>query len=224
VTIPLRGFHPLYGTAAIVGALALTGFGLAVLLLTRGEERAARVVCRVAGKVPFLDADKVGVSLHRVSARLSELLADRPLLARAVLWAALNWLLDAASLWVFVAAFGHHVGPDGLLVAYGLAYVLAAIPITPGGLGVVEATLTTMLVAFGTPRGIALLGVVTYRLVNFWLPIPLGGLAYVSLRVDRMVDARAELRQETMQAIEEAPDARQWADEHGIHVPSRRRT
>ncbi|MEN3273138.1 MAG: putative heme transporter, partial [Actinomycetota bacterium] len=145
VTIPLRGFHPLYGTAAIVGALALAGVGAAVLLLTRGEDRAARVVCRVARRIPMVDERALSDVLHRVSERLSGLLADRPLLARAATWAALNWLLDAASLWVFLTAFGHHMGPDGLLVAYGLAYVLAAIPLTPGGLGVVEAVLTTML-------------------------------------------------------------------------------
>lgn len=219
VTIPLRGFHPLYGTAAILGALALGGVGAAVLLLTRGEDRAARVVCRVAGHVPFLDGEAISAALRRVSARLAGLLGDRPLLFRAAGWAALNWLFDMASLWVFLAAFGHRVGPDGLLVAYGLAYVLAAIPVTPGGLGVVEAVLTTMLVAFGTPRGVALLGVVTYRLLNFWLPIPLGGLAYLSLRVDRMVDARAELREETIHAIEAAPKPREWAGEHGINVP-----
>ena len=94
------------------------------------------------------------------------------------------WLCDAGSLFVFVGAFGHWVNPDGLLVAYGVAYVVAAIPITPGGLGVVEVTLTSILVGFGTPRGIATLGVVAYRLINFWLPIPLGGLAYLSLQVN----------------------------------------
>jgi uncharacterized protein (TIRG00374 family) len=221
VTIPLRGFNPLYGTAAIVGALALAGVGAAVLLLTRGEDRAARVVCRVARRVPFVDENALSDVLHRVSERLSGLLADRPLLARAALWAALNWLLDAASLWVFLTAFGHRMGPDGLLVAYGLAYVLAAIPLTPGGLGVVEAVLTTMLVAFGSPRGIALLGVVGYRLVNFWLPIPLGGIAYASLRVERVAVARAELHKEALDAIEAAPNPREWAGERGINVPTR---
>lgn len=226
VTIPLRGFHPLYGTAAVLGALALAGVGGAVILLTRGEDRVATFVCRVANRVPFLEGDAISAALRRVSARLSALLGDRPLLVRAAGWAALNWLLDAASLWVFLAAFGHRVGPDGLLVAYGLAYVLAAIPVTPGGLGVVEAVLTTMLVAFGAPRGIALLGVVTYRFVNFWLPIPLGGIAYLSLRVDSLVGARAEvdaLKDEAMQAMQDSPDPRVWAGERGITVPRRTR-
>lgn len=185
VTIPLRGFHPLYGTAAVLGVILLGGFAAAVLLLTKGEDRAAKLMCRLAGPVPFLEPDKVDALMRRISSRLQTLLADRPLLLRAAGWAALNWLLDAASLWVFLAAFGYQIGPDGLLVAYGLAYVVAAIPVTPGGLGVVEAVLTSMLVAFGATRGIAVLGVVSYRLVNFWLPIPLGAAAYVSLRMGR---------------------------------------
>jgi hypothetical protein len=55
---------------------------------------------------------------------------------------------------------------------------------------VVEAVLTSTLIGFGTPKGVAILGVISYRLVNFWLPIPLGGAAYVSLRVDKSVDRR----------------------------------
>jgi hypothetical protein len=227
VTIPLRGFNPLYATAAILGALLLAAFGAVILLLTRGEERAARLVARLAGRLPFLDGERLTVLLHNVSARVETLLEDRPLLLRAAGWAALNWLLDAASLWVFLAAFGYRIGPDGLLVSFGLAYVLAAIPVTPGGLGVVEAVLSTMLVAFGAPSGIALLGVVSYRLVNFWLPIPLGGIAYLSLRVERLRerDSNVErLRQEAAQAISEARPPSEWADEHGITVPGRRRT
>jgi uncharacterized protein (TIRG00374 family) len=209
VSIPLRGFNPLYLTAAGLGALLLGGLAIAVLMLTRGEERAARVICSAAEHIPFVNGDAVSRTLSRVATRLRELAADRRLLARSTGWASLNWLLDAASLWVFLAAFGHRIGPDGLLVAYGLANVLAAIPVTPGGLGVVEAVLTSMLVAFGAPRGEAILGVISYRLVNFWLPIPLGGLAYVSLRVDRVMSRRAraaELRDAAEEALEIALD------------------
>ena len=72
--------------------------------------------------------------------------------------------------------------PIDLLVAYGLANILAVIPITPAGLGVVEGVLIPTLVGFHVPKTIAILGVIGYRLVNFWLPIPVGGVAYLSLR------------------------------------------
>lgn len=224
ISIPLRGFDPLYGTAAFVGVLLIGGFAGLVLLLTKGEARAARILSAIARRLPFIDESAVSGIVHTLADRLRELAADRRLLVRAVGWAAANWLLDAASLWVFITAFGHHVGPDALLVAYGLAFVLAAIPITPGGLGVVETVLTSALVGFGTPRGIAILGVVSYRLANFWLPIPAGLVAYLSLRLDkstsgeRPAHALEQLAEESEQAAERAP---QWAARHGIEIRGR---
>lgn len=222
VSIPRYGFNPLYGTAAVVGALLIGTFAVVVVSLTRGEDRLAGVVCRVADRIPMLDGNGVSAVLRRVAERLRVLGADRRLLARAALWASANWLLDAASLWVFVAAFGHRVDLDGLVVAFGLANVLAAIPVTPGGLGVVEAVLTSALVGFGTPRGAAVLGVVTYRLVNFWLPIPIGGLSYLSLKVGP-TSTREErgdaLRRAAEESIADAHDPREWARERGIKLP-----
>ncbi len=112
-----------------------------------------------------------------------QLSTDRRQLAKAFFFASANWLFDAASLFVFLGAFGRWVNPVALLVAYGVANIAAAIPFTPGGLGVLELTLIGILVGFGPPRAIVILGVVAWRLVNFWLPIPVGGISYLSLRV-----------------------------------------
>ncbi len=183
VSIPARGFNPIYGTAALIGAVLIAAVASSVVLLTRGEHRAARLLCSAATHLPFLDPGRVEQAVHRVAARLRTLAGDRTVMTRAVGWATANWVADAAALWVSLAAFGYRVGPDGLLVAYGLANVTAAIPVTPGGLGVMEAVLTTSLVGFGAPRGVAILGVVTWRLANFWLPIPAGAGAYLSLRL-----------------------------------------
>ena len=206
VSIPSRGFDPLYGTAALLGALLLGAVGGAVVLLTKGEERVAALVCGAADHLPFLHGPDVAAVLGRVATRLRELAADPGLLARATGWATLNWLLDAAALWVFLAAFGYHARLDGLVISYGLANVVAALPITPGGLGVVEGMLTATLVGFGSPRDLALLGVVAYRLVNFWLPIPLGAVSYLSLRVAGG-DRRAS-REVLREAAEEAEQLR----------------
>jgi uncharacterized protein (TIRG00374 family) len=227
ISIPLRGFNPLYGFAALVGVLLGAAVAALVLLFTRGEERAARIVRRLASRVPFLDEDVVTAGVQRLATRLRELARDRLLLARAVGWAAAFWLLDASSLWVFVAAFGHLMSPYGLLVAYGLANVLAFLPITPGGLGIVEGVLVPTLVGFGSPRGVALLGVITYRLVNFWLPIPVGALSYLSLRVEPGASRRrrAEELEELAEAAErDAEDRRHWAVRHGLRSPHSRST
>jgi hypothetical protein len=183
VSLFLRGYNPLYAVAAGAGILLMTTFAVVVVLLTRGHHRAVDMVRKLASGVPFLDADHLVDAFTRFAERLRTFAAQRQVLRRAIGWAAANWLLDAASLWVCLAAFHTLLSPVYLLVAYGLANILAVIPITPGGLGVVEGVLVPSLVGFGVPnKSIALLAVLIYRFFNFWLPIPVGGLSYLSLR------------------------------------------
>jgi hypothetical protein len=152
------GYNPLYLTAALVGVVLIGGFSALVVLLMRGEQGAARVMRTVARRVPILDEESVHQLVLRLAARLQMLVADRDRLRRGVLWDVSFWLCTAAALWVFLGAFGHWERIDGLIVAFGLAYVLAAIPITPAGLGVVEATMIPLLTFFGCDRGIATWG------------------------------------------------------------------
>jgi uncharacterized protein (TIRG00374 family) len=207
--IPLTGFNPIYLTAALVGAVLLALFGLTVYALTHGEDASVRMACRVARYVPKLSPEKLAQIVQRIADRVRALTSHPGALRTAIGWSTAHWLLDAASLWIFVAAFGHLVRPDELFIAYGLAFVLAAIPITPGGLGVVEVTLATALVSFGTPAGVAGLAVATYRLVSYWLPIPLGAASYLSLRFwTHPAAARAEMQKAVDHARREAERAR----------------
>jgi uncharacterized protein (TIRG00374 family) len=189
-----------------VGVILLGFFGTLFYLLTRGQDHASRLVRRIARRIRFLDADRTTALVEHLAQRFRMLLENRKLTRRAIGWAAANWLLDAASLWVFVAAFSHFISPVELLMAYGLAYILGAIPITPGGLGVVEFVLVSMIAGFGPTAGQALSAVLAYRAVNFWLPIPFGGLAYGSLELQRRpryrkfrvyLHRRRDLRRET---------------------------
>jgi uncharacterized protein (TIRG00374 family) len=182
VSIPLRGVNPLYVSAALAGLAIMAIVALLVIGLQHGQGRADMFLRWVAHKLRF-DGDRAAAALRQIGTRLEDLLADRQLLKRVVLWASLNWLLDAASLWVFLWAFDGTLDVDALLVAFGLANVAAVIPITPGGLGIVEGIYIPTIVGFGLTRQTATLGVATYRLAQFWFPILLGGLIYASLRV-----------------------------------------
>lgn len=182
ISIPTRGFDPLYGTAAAVGAVLLIAVALLVAGLLHGTEIVVRLVHRVVSVVPQADADAAADAIRNFATQLSVLATDRARLRAAVWWAAANWLLDAAALWVMVTAFGHRPGVDGLMVAYGLANVMAVLPFTPGGLGIVEAVLIPTLVGFGTPSAVAAVAVIVYRLINFWLPIPIGAASYVAVQ------------------------------------------
>ena len=89
-----------------------------------------------------------------------------------------RWVFDYATLLAALAAIGSHPRPSLVLLAFCGAQVLAQIPVTPGGLGFVEAGLTAMLTLAGVSAGNAVLATFAYRLVSYWLPLPFGLVAY----------------------------------------------
>ncbi|MGZ4211053.1 MAG: lysylphosphatidylglycerol synthase transmembrane domain-containing protein [Actinomycetota bacterium] len=144
--------------------------------------RIVRGVARVLHKVIHkIDPDALATAAGELAAEARAALTGRRFLM-AVGLALANWLLDILVLYWFFLAVGHHQHFGALLVAYALANIAAAIPLTPAGLGFVEATLIAVSVAFGAPRHIAVVAVLGYRLVNFWLPLPVGLAAYIHSR------------------------------------------
>lgn len=202
VSIPTSGFHPIYATAAAVGAVLISVSASSVFAILRHRDRFSDAVAGLAGRLPRIDASRVHAVMLRTAEQLGVLASDTRLLRTVVALAAANWLFDAAALWLMLSAFGHRPDVVGLLVAYGLANVMAAIPVSPGGLGVIEAILIPTLVGFGTPRAEASIGVVAYRLINFWLPIPVGALCYVAVEratgTERRRGFRGEVEDQVM--------------------------
>ncbi len=68
--------------------------------------------------------------------------------------------------------------PALVLLAYVAGSFLGMVPLTPGGLGFVEAGLTGTLVLAGVDAGAAAVSTLAYRLLSFWLPLPAGAVAY----------------------------------------------
>jgi uncharacterized protein (TIRG00374 family) len=98
---------------------------------------------------------------------------------RALLATVGRWAFDYGTLLAALAAVGSTPRPVLVLLAFAAAQILALIPITPGGLGFVEAGLTATLALAGVGAGNAVLATFAYRLFNYWLPLPAGLVAYV---------------------------------------------
>ena len=217
ISIPFNGLKPAYVTAAIVGVLLLALAAALVYLLLEGRATAERVMRAIFRRLPFVEEETASRFVHQIADRLQDLAAQPELVRRGVIWAAANWLLDAASLWTLLWAFGTIVSPVNLIVAYGLAGVLAAIPLTPGGLGVVELVLPSALVGFGVPATTAAAAVLSWRFAQYWLPIPLGGLSYASLKVGPLGQRERRLSRVRALAAEAGQTAhtRVWDEEAG---------
>jgi uncharacterized protein (TIRG00374 family) len=122
--------------------------------------------------------------LAKVGAELVAFLVDHRRTVRAAAFGMSNWLLDSACLYVCLAAYpGPHLAPEVVLTAYGFASLVGLLPLTPGGLGLVEGSLIPLLIALGGPASGAVLGVLTWRVFQFWLPVPVAAGCYLWLRL-----------------------------------------
>lgn len=100
---------------------------------------------------------------------------DSPLLfLKQTAIAGVYWLGDMSTLFLVLLSLGFFLNPAKLVIVYGVATTLGAISFIPGGLGVIEGALGLLLVNFGVPVEIAITGVIGYRLISFWLMIPVG--------------------------------------------------
>jgi uncharacterized membrane protein YbhN (UPF0104 family) len=89
---------------------------------------------------------------------------------------------DFASLLAALRATGARPHPSLVLIAYAATAVVALVPLTPGGLGIVEASLGGLLVLAGVPSARAILATLAYRLGSYWLPLVAGAAAYALFR------------------------------------------
>lgn len=96
-------------------------------------------------------------------------------------WGLVNWVLDCACFAMTFLAIGAPIPWKGLLLAYGAGQLAANLPITPGGLGAVEGSITIALVFFGGSRTTTVEAVLIYRLISFWLVTLVGWLCWGGL-------------------------------------------
>ncbi len=151
----------------------------------------ARTATELIGRLPVVGVTqrRAEVWSARLISRLGEELRDarQHLISksaeepRLMALALAYWAFDALCLILMFAAMNVEADPLVLLVAYGVATALAAMPLTPGGLGIFEATMLATLAVLGVGPEAAI-PVLGYRLFNFWLPIPLAAVFYPTLR------------------------------------------
>lgn len=173
---------PAAASASIILLATFVVLGVRRIHFRRGV---GRIVRRIPGYGPRLGHLLAGLYRRHLVEQVRSTVGDRRAVALAVSWAAANWAFDALALWASLGAYGSHVGLEALAVVFGVQALAAWLPITPSGLGISEAVMIPALIAFGSPRTAAILGVLTWRLIAYWLPIPIGALAFGSLRVSR---------------------------------------
>jgi uncharacterized protein (TIRG00374 family) len=169
---------------AVAGAMALLPEDMErrIARWASGSGRLAHWVARGA-TIPALAASGVRTAIELIRAR-------DPGLLGALAW----WGFDMCVLWAMFHAFGSAPPFTVIWMAYFLGTLGNLLPL-PGGLGGVEGGMIGAFAAFGVNFNLALLAVLSYRAISFWLPTLPGGVAYLQLRrtVARWKDEQGEV-------------------------------
>ncbi len=194
--LPGEGSFALTIVPAVVAALLFAVAGAMALLPGDIERRLARWAAGSgrlerwlanAVTVPALAASGVRTAIGLVRER-------DPGLLGAPAW----WGFDICVLWACFHAFGSAPPFTVILMAYFLGMVGNLLPL-PGGLGGVEGGMIGAFAAFGVNLDQAVLAVLAYRAISFWLPTVPGAIAYFQLRrtvarwrSERLLPSRAQ--------------------------------
>ena len=170
------------GRAAVIGGavfVALSAAGAAAIVYDRPLQVVGRAAQAIRNRVLRKRAPLTGVPARLIRERneVREVLGER--WWQALLLAAGRWVLDYLTLLAALTAIQADPRPSTVLLAFCAAQFLGTLPLTPGGLGFVEAGLTGTLALAGVGAGAAVVATLAYRLVSFWLPIPAGGVAAI---------------------------------------------
>ena len=181
----LHGDNPVAGTiipAAVggVGLLFLVAVSFIPEDLQRGirklERRGTRMAKLASGATKAIATLASGVRTAAVHVRHPRRSALS--LAGAIGW----WAGNVGILWGSFHAFGVNVPFGVLVMGFFVGMVANLAPSPAGGVGTVDAGLIGAFVLFGIDKNAVFPAILTFRLVGFWLPIPVGVWSYVKLR------------------------------------------
>lgn len=173
----------------LLPALAFVCAGaLVAAFLFRRTDLLARLTARLVRWAQRHLPEKYCAVLSRASSALEEMEGFRPSTGQWALClsvAGCNWGLDCVVMTSGLLAVGGPVPWRGVLVCYAAAQLLVELPITPGGLGLVEGGLVELLTRFNVPSGRATAATLVYRAMSYWFLLLIGWCAVSFLAVQK---------------------------------------
>jgi putative heme transporter len=185
-----KGASRTIATAVMVLSGIMSFAGLAVLYLIGGAFYGVISLCVLVGTAVLAGTALVVVwrgwrpqpdgRLGQIVAAAHEVAARH--WALALVFAIVNWFADLLCLLAVIRAFDLTLPVSAVAGTYLAVQIVRQVPLTPGGIGVIETGLLTGLVSAGASNASAAAAVLGYRVLSCWLIIPIGLVTWAALR------------------------------------------
>lgn len=162
----------------VIGVLLVALAVGALFMYERPLGAVVKVLLRLSHRLVGRPRGDLEAHLERIVERVMVVRLDWRQVAAVVGWGLANWLFDCACFAFSFLMVGAGIPWKGLLLAYGAGQLAANLPITPGGLGAVEGSLTIALAYFGGAQGGTVDAVLVYRAISFWGVLAVGWLCW----------------------------------------------
>jgi uncharacterized protein (TIRG00374 family) len=108
---------------------------------------------------------------HNLNVGLEFLLERKDRMLAPACWILLDWVLTIAILWAAFRAVHYPIAPGLVVIGFAVGVCLSLISLVPGGLGVMEGSMTAVFVALSVPYDTALVAVLLFRVAYYLLPL-----------------------------------------------------
>lgn len=112
-----------------------------------------------------LTEDKMNAFFDELHNDYSELKQERSLLKKPSIWAIIYIVTEISMFFTTYLALGHPVNPAVIVISYGFAALASFFVLTPGGAGVYELLMLSVLAAGGVPASVAVAGTLLTRVI-----------------------------------------------------------
>jgi uncharacterized protein (TIRG00374 family) len=177
VLVALAGSTSSQATGATIIALLIVASAGAILVRRDLVLRMAGALVRGFRRVTGHPRGSVAARIESTLARMREIPLSTRQTAAIIVVAMAVWCCDFCTLLCSFGAVHAKIPWDGVLLAYGVAQIVASLPVVPGGIGVVEGSLAVILTAYGAARVQAFSAAIAFRAVSFWLTVALGWIS-----------------------------------------------
>lgn len=109
--------------------------------------------------------------LHNLNAGLEFMLARKDRIVWPACWIMLDWVLTLTILWAAFRSVGYPIAPGLVVIGFAVGICLSLVSLVPGGLGVMESSMTAVFVSLSVPLEPAVVAVIIFRLTYYVLPL-----------------------------------------------------